>query len=428
MAMIQNIAKLETGSASPDKLDKIPHPKPPPTKLGRLPDPVVKAFAKVNNKAGKKTPSPCIPAVAELYPGDPPHPLSLQQFPGGETEGLKRLEKNVAASGKKDYVCDFKKPMTSSTNVKNEWTTPSTTGLSPYLMLGCLSPRQVWHAIQKQYDKAAPNQHSKPPMSLHGQLLFREMMYVLSAAIPNFDRPSDNEMCKDVWWSGGASNRNGSVLTQPVAKQNLLAWQEGRTGYPYIDALMRQLKTTGWMHHLGRHAVACFLTRGDLFLNWTHGRDWFDKQLLDGDQAINNGNWLWLAGTAPYSPPWFRVYSPVPPVTGKQSALNAEQTGEFVKYWVPELKNMPAKYIYEPWKAPILVQQSVAKCVIGQDYPDRIVDHATASKQNIESFKKSVEDLKAGRKPVAGEKGAAGKKRPSESGERGAAGKKRKTG
>ena len=101
----------------------------------------------------------------------------------------------------------------------------------------------------------------------------------------------------------------------------LKAWENGNTGYPYIDALMRQMKATGWMHHLGRHAVSCFLTRGQMYQNWTYGRDVFDRLLVDSDYALNTGNWLWLSGIAPFSMPFFRVYSPCPQ-EGKKSALN----------------------------------------------------------------------------------------------------------
>merc|ERR1711904_205914 len=256
---------------------------------------------------------------------------------------------------------------------------PSTTGLSPYFRFGCLSVRTAWHAItQCQQGR----RHSQPPQSLKGQLLFREMFYVLSVSVPNWDRDEDNPMCKRIPWGEEAK-----LLT---------AWEEGRTGYPFIDALMRQLRQTGWMHHLGRHAVACFLTRGDLWQNWTKGRDVFDKLLLDADWALNNGNWLWLAGVAPFSAPYFRIYDPCP---GGKSSLNAEQQGDFVRPFVPELAAMPAKYIYKPWTAPLQVQQT-AKCIIGKDYPAPIVDHKFARERNLQYFANALEELKSGRLPA----------------------------
>lgn len=180
-------------------------------------------------------------------------------------------------------------------------------------------------------------------------------------------------MCKPIKWDG----KNNKLVD---------AWSRGQTGYPFIDALMRQLNQTGWMHHLGRHAVSCFLTRGDLYQHWHVGRDVFDKLLLDADWALNNGNWMWLAGVAPFSMPFFRVYNPSP---GPDSALNAEQTGEFIKFFVPELKQMPAKHIMAPWEAPMDVQKA-AKCVVGKDYPKPIVDHKQASAKNISNFGKSL--------------------------------------
>jgi len=269
---------------------------------------------------------------------------------------------------------------------------PDTTGLSPYVKFGSLSVRTFWHEIGKCYEKGLtmnPSvQHALPPTSLHGQLMFREQFYVLGLSVPNFDKTSGNPMCKDIVWDS-------------PNKQLLEAWEKGNTGYPYIDALMRQLNQTGWMHHLGRHAVSCFLTRGDMYQNWTHGRDVFDKLLLDADWSLNNGNWLWLAGVAPFSMPYFRVYSPIP---GKGNSLNADtETGEFVKYFVPELKDMPAKYIYEPFSAPLDVQKK-AGCVIGKDYPAPVVIHKDVKDKNMSKFKAGLDKLRRG--PAAAPKRA----------------------
>jgi len=306
-----------------------------------------------------------VPDITELY-GEEDRPTGSTML-GGEREALRRL---AASCVDVAYVCDFEKPKTVSTGQKGKPWEPSTTGLSPYLKFGCISVRTAWHTIAACYEG---RQHAQPPQSLHGQLLFREMFYVLGSSVPNWDKAEGNSMCKQIPWGED--------------KQLLDAWIEGRTGYPFIDALMRQLRTTGWMHHLGRHAVACFLTRGDLWQHWTAGRDIFDKYLLDSDWALNNGNWLWLAGVAPFSAPYFRIYDPCP---GAKSSLNAEQSGEFVRHFVPELKAMPDKYIYTPWKAPVQVQQQ-ARCVIGKDYPSPIVDHKVAREQNLAKFKAALE-------------------------------------
>lgn len=329
-----------------------------------------------------------VPSLEELYGEAAARPSgAISLWTGGEREALRRL---AATCEDPEYVAAFQKPQTASTGRPGKPWEPSTTGLSPYLKFGCLSVRAAWHAFAACCEGRA---HSQPPQSLHGQLLFREMFYLLGASVPNFDQAEGNPMCKPIPWGDDPPS--------------LDAWKEGRTGYPFIDALMRQLRSTGWMHHLGRHAVACFLTRGDLWQHWTAGRDHFDKYLLDADWALNNGNWLWLAGVAPFSSPYFRVYAPSP---GAKSSLNAEQSGEFVRHFVPELRSMPDKFIYAPWKAPLAVQRQ-AKCIIGQDYPAPIVDHQVASDRNIAKFKAALEGRSPGGGAALPEKFGAGRRK-----------------
>jgi cryptochrome len=290
-------------------------------------------------------------------------------FIGGETEALSRL--NTKVSGQVEYVNTFRKPKTMSTNSDDAPMEPSTTGLSPYLSVGCLSVRMLWKECEECQTQG---EHTQPPESLHGQMMFREMFYLLSRTIDRWDEDSSNEMCKEIKWGD-------------YDKKKMEAWENGQTGFPLIDAMMRQLNTTGWMHHLGRHAVSCFLTRGQLWQNWKCGRDVFDKKLLDSDWALNNGNWLWLSGVAPFSMPYFRLYNPCP---DPKSSLNVEsKTAEFIKHWVPELKNFPTKYIYEPHLAPSSIQ-SDSNCIIGQDYPNPMVDRKESAKQNLTKFKSSL--------------------------------------
>ena len=294
-------------------------------------------------------------------------------FLGGETEALKRLEMKI--SERPDFVNNFKKPLTCSTNNTENPMEPTTTGLSPYISNGCLSARLVWNECVKVWDE---NRHTKPPESLHGQLMFREMFYLLSRFVENWEDDFDNSNCKPVKWGD-------------YDEERIRAWELGVTGFPYIDAMMRQLDATGWMHHLGRHAVSCFLTRGQLWQNWKHGRDVFERKLVDSDWAVNNGNWLWLAGVAPFSMPYYRVYNPCP---DSKSSLNVEtKEASFVRYWVPELSLFPAKYIFEPHLAPLEIQQS-SNCIIGEDYPSPIVDRKVSRKENMTKFKENLEKLK----------------------------------
>ena len=271
---------------------------------------------------------------------------------GGESAGLARLEAALARDGGA-WARAFEKPKTKSTKFDVD---PSTTVLSPYLKFGCVSARLFRARLADVY---AGGPHAQPPTSLLGQLYFREMAYANALKHGAAFAASPSPVCADIPWDDPA--------TDAAAAARLRAWEAGRTGYPFVDAAMRQLKETGWIHHLARHAVACFLTRGDLWLPWTEGARVFDRDLLDADWAVNNFNWLGLAGVASWSPPFFRVYSPVP--NHKQSSLNVDDAaGAYVDRFVPELRKLPAKYKYAPWTAPAAVL-AAAGVVLGDTYP-----------------------------------------------------------
>ncbi|XP_046893307.1 cryptochrome circadian regulator 5 isoform X2 [Hypomesus transpacificus] len=293
-----------------------------------------------------------IPTLEEL--GVELHSGGEELFPGGETEALRRLDHHMERTS---WVCGFEKPQTSPNSMS-----PSTTTLSPYVSLGCLSVRTFWWRLTDVYKG---RKHSQPPVSLHGQLLWREFFYTAGAGVPNFSRMKGNTVCTQVDWDSNP--------------EYLAAWTEARTGFPFIDAIMTQLRQEGWIHHLARHAVACFLTRGDLWISWEEGMRVFEELLLDGDWALNAGNWLWLSASA-FFHQYYRVYSPV--AFGKKTDKN----GDYIKKYLPLLKKFPAQYIYEPWKAPQSVQQQ-AGCIVGKDYPRPIVEHEVISKLNIQRMK-----------------------------------------
>ena len=275
-------------------------------------------------------------------------------------------------------TASFEKPKTSCTAVSS----PSTTVLSPYLSLGCISPRTAWHAIETSKNKASSKTNrSKPPVSLHGQLMWRDfnnlMAHSANAQFPgSWGRMEDNPYCRNIPWTS-----NDEMYT---------AWKEGKTGYPWIDACMNQLRTQGWIHHLGRHAVACFLTRGDLWQSWIQGADHFEGELLDADYALNNFNWMWLSCSG-FFYQYFRCYSPI--AFQKKNDPN----GDYIRKWVPPLANLPAKHIYEPWKAPLDVLNK-AGVKLGKNYPRPIVDHAVVSKENMSKMSLAYEMHKDGQK------------------------------
>ena len=185
-------------------------------------------------------------------------------------------------------------------------------------------------------------------------------------------------------------------------KERLEAWAEGRTGFPYIDAIMTQLRKEGWIHHLARHSVACFLTRGDLWQSWVKGQHVFEELLLDADWSLNAGNWMWLSASA-FFHQYFRCYSPI--AFGKKT----DKDGAYIRKYLPIFKKFPAKYIYEPWDAPLAVQKA-AGCIIGTDYPRPIVKHDVVVKENMAKMKAAYDAAKTD----AG-KGTAVKRKQSES-------------
>jgi len=211
---------------------------------------------------------------------------------GGEDEALRRLRYVV---GNKDWVVSFDKPKTNPTQLfkaaegkanknkakheqsKDTLFMPGTTSMSPYMKFGNMSTRRFYQEIMHVY-RSSKGKHAEPPVSLDGQLLWRDFFYASAYGTPNFHHMEGNRLCKQIPWKTDI--------------ELLRAWEEGRTGFPWIDAAMVQLREQGWLHHLARHAVACFLTRGDLFVHWEWGRDIFEKHLIDADFAVNNGNWV----------------------------------------------------------------------------------------------------------------------------------------
>ncbi|KAK3872383.1 hypothetical protein Pcinc_022528 [Petrolisthes cinctipes] len=295
-----------------------------------------------------------LPSLSEL--GVDESELGPCLYPGGETEALARLNKYME---RKSWVCKFEKPKTSPNSLQ-----PSTTVLSPYLKFGCLSPRTMYHRLIEVYKGS---NHTQPPVSLLGQLLWREFFYTVSATTPNFDQMEGNPVCRQIPWIRD--------------EKKMKAWEFGQTGFPFIDAIMTQLRKEGWIHHLARHAVACFLTRGDLWQPWEDGMKVFEELLLDADWSLNAGNWMWLSASA-FFHQYFRVYSPI--AFGKQT----DKHGDYIRKYLPQLKKFPDNYIYEPWKAPLSVQKA-ANCIIGQDYPRPIVDHDIARKTNLDRMSKA---------------------------------------
>eukprot|EP00934_Nitzschia_sp_Nitz4_P002487 Nitzschia sp. Nitz4//scaffold222_size33694//19911//21563//NITZ4_007863-RA/size33694-processed-gene-0.8-mRNA-1//1//CDS//3329542594//2477//frame0 len=284
------------------------------------------------------------------------------KYPGGEDEAIRRLKEVI--EDRPDWVAKFEKPKTAPNGIE-----PQTAVISPYLNSGCLSFRRAWYAVKKA-EIEAKGKPTQPPTSLAGQLLWREHWYTIGwFTDEDISKMEGNPLARQIPWHW-----------DDKAQDLFEKWEKGQTGYPFIDAIMTQLREEGWIHHLARHMVACFLTRGDIFVSWEKGFEVFDRLLIDADWSVNSCNWMWLSCSA-FFYQYFRCYSPI--AFGKKTDAN----GDYIRKYIPALKNFPAKYIYEPWKAPRAVQEK-AKCIIGKDYPDRIVeDHVATSKENMNRMK-----------------------------------------
>ncbi len=158
----------------------------------------------------------------------------------------------------------------------------------------------------------------------------------------------------------------------------LAAWKAGRTGFPVVDAAMRELLATGYMHNRARMITASFLTK-DLLIDWREGERHFMEHLVDGDLASNNGGWQWAASTGTDAQPYFRIFNPY------SQAAKFDADGTYVRRWVPELRLVPDGYLQEPHRMPGKVQQA-AQCVIGRDYPAPIVDHRIARERALAMY------------------------------------------
>uniref|UniRef100_A0A8C6M6M9 Cryptochrome circadian regulator 3a n=1 Tax=Nothobranchius furzeri TaxID=105023 RepID=A0A8C6M6M9_NOTFU len=300
-----------------------------------------------------------VPSLEEL--GFDTEGLPSAVWPGGETEALTRIERHLE---RKAWVANFERPRMNANSLL-----ASPTGLSPYLRFGCLSCRLFYFKLTDLYRKVKKN--SSPPLSLYGQLLWREFFYTAATNNPRFDKMEGNPICVRIPW-----DKNPEALAK---------WAEAKTGFPWIDAIMTQLRQEGWIHHLARHAVACFLSRGDLWISWEEGMKVFEELLLDADWSVNAGSWMWLSCSS-FFQQFFHCYCPVG--FGRRTDPN----GDFIRRYLPILRGFPAKFIYDPWNAPESVQ-TAAKCIIGVHYPKPMVHHAEASRLNIERMKQIYQQL-----------------------------------
>ena len=277
-------------------------------------------------------------------------------FPAGTAEAQARLKAFTEGVDPPIYHYDEQRDLLA---------VDGTSRLSPYLRWGMIAAGQVaaaaFDAIRSAPNEAAREQANRWLI----EIIWRDFYLTILYHYPRVRSENFKTKYDGIQWQNDANQFS--------------AWCEGQTGFPVVDAAMRQMLATGWMHNRARMIVASFLTK-DLLIDWRWGERAFMQHLLDGDVAANNGGWQWAAGTGTDAAPYFRIFNP-----WTQGEKHDPQ-GVYIRQWVPELADVPDKYIHEPYKMPDDVQQA-AGCRIGDDYPHPIVDHKAARERTLVAYK-----------------------------------------
>ncbi|HSF09117.1 MAG TPA: deoxyribodipyrimidine photo-lyase [Nitrospirales bacterium] len=285
----------------------------------------------------------------DLLPKIPWHTKLVKHWEPGEAGAQARL-KAFLKGGLKEYKEGRNYP--SRNNVSR---------LSPHLHFGEISPNEVWHAAKHRMSTEGWRKDGETFLS---ELGWREFSHSLLFHFPELPRKNLQPKFNSFPWR-----------KDPKA---LKRWQQGQTGYPIVDAGMRELWETGYMHNRVRMIVGSFLVK-NLMLHWHLGEDWFWDTLVDADLANNSASWQWIAGCGADAAPFFRIFNPV--TQGKKF----DENGEYVRRFIPELKKMPVKYLHNPWEAPekVLAEAGVQ---LGEDYPLPIVTLSDSRERALEAF------------------------------------------
>jgi deoxyribodipyrimidine photo-lyase len=240
-----------------------------------------------------------------------------------------------------------------------------TSMLSPHLHFGEIAPRRIWHEVQDTILQGGSKKTGDGARTFLSEIGWREYAHHLLFHFPQTpESPLKKQFASFPW------KRNSNLLS---------AWQQGRTGYPIVDAAVRHLWATGWMPNRARMIVASFLTK-DLLIPWQEGAKWFWDTLVDADLANNTLGWQWTAGCGADAAPFFRIFNPV------TQGEKFDPKGKYVRDWVPELESVPDRWVHKPWGAPEGHGEGTKR-----GYPPPIVDHAEARVRALQAY----ESLKA---------------------------------
>ncbi|MEM7042086.1 MAG: deoxyribodipyrimidine photo-lyase [Pseudomonadota bacterium] len=239
-----------------------------------------------------------------------------------------------------------------------------TSRLSPHLHFGDISPHRCWHAVEERLASADDGRGESGGRSFLRELVWREFSYHLLFHWPDLPEKAFRPEFEDFPWDEDATA--------------LAAWQRGRTGYPIVDAGMRELWETGWMHNRVRMVTASFLIK-HLLIPWQAGEDWFWDTLVDADLASNSASWQWVAGSGADAAPYFRIFNPM------LQSKKFDPKGDYIRRYVPELAELPTEHLHAPWEASADVLKA-AGVKLGESYPKPLVDHGLARKRALEAY------------------------------------------
>jgi deoxyribodipyrimidine photo-lyase len=279
---------------------------------------------------------------SETLPDTPLHNLE-HIFPAGENAARRKLQ---------HFTGNLNSGIFAYQQQRDFLDMDGTSMLSPYLRMGAISIRQVVITALDCLKNASSPEGRQGVQTWLNELIWREFYTSILYHFPHVLRRSFRAQMENIPW------RN------PV--EDFQAWTNGRTGFPVVDAAMRQLEEIGWVHNRARMLAASFLVK-NLLVDWRWGERWYMQHLVDGDPAANNGGWQWVAGTGTDAAPYFRIFNPV--TQGKKY----DPQGDYIRRWIPELRSVPNRFIHTPWQMPIDLQHQTG-CIIGRHYPTPIVD------------------------------------------------------